>query len=78
MIEIRDNINEVFLALSPETTRDSPLRLTELEEKLAKEVDAEELAKDVVAELNDRIHGLNSYRIQQLSLSYIGSKYAPG
>ena len=75
--EIQKDIKQIFLKLDGETSDGSPIRLTELGEKLAKEVNAEDLAKVVVCALADKIEGLNPYRIQQLCLEYVENDYDP-
>ena len=74
---IQEDIKKIFHQLAGETSATSPMTLTELGKKLAKEVNADELAADIVSKLKSKIQGLNPYRVQQLCLEYVENEYDP-
>ena len=69
--EIRDDIKEIFKRLpAPPTISDSPLRLTEFGERLAKDLDATEWVNTVAKQFEDKADGKEDFEIQEMCFEY--------
>lgn len=76
--EIRDDIKKILLKLpSQEVSSTSPLRLTEYGEKLASQVNAEEIASLIYPTVRDRLEGKSPYEIQEFCINYVVSRFKP-
>lgn len=74
MEEIRNDIKAIFRALSPTTVTSSPVRLSELGEEIADEIEVQKWIKKYAENLRSRTEGKNSYEIQEACFSY--ARYA--
>lgn len=78
MDEVRDDIKKILqrLPASPVTAQ-SPLRLTDLGERISQELDAPSIIRELSTVLRGRASGKLAYEIQELSFEYIQEEYQP-
>lgn len=70
--QIRRDIRKLFNRLPPDTVDDdSPLRLTELGEQIARQLDARTWAALTAEQLRDRVSGMRPYQIQEFCFNYV-------
>ena len=78
MKEIREKVDKILERLPPSTeTTGSPIRLTELGQKVSNEVDASSLARDLVPGLRRRVAEREAYDIQEICLRFVEHEYDP-
>lgn len=77
MREIRSDIKKIFNRLSPTTGSGSPISLTELGEKVSREIDAPEWARRMAPAFLDEVKGRSPYSIQEFCMDFCTSKYKP-
>jgi len=71
MEEIRRDIKKIFERLPPAVySTGSPIRLTELGERIASEIDAKSWAREQVSKLLPKAKHLQPFEIQKLASSY--------
>ena len=74
MREIRKNINDILDRLSPPPTiSESPIRLSELGERISKNIGAKAWAAEVAQELVDQARGMDPFQVQTLSFDHAKS-----
>ena len=72
--EIRRDIQDILSRLpSPSTVSDSPIHLTELGERISKDIGAKVWAEETARELIEQIQGKTRYEVQMLSFEYANS-----
>ncbi len=75
MAEIREDIKKLLRRSgSAGVTGDSPLRLNELGDAIAAELDAASWAQQTAARVRDRVEGERPYEIQEFCLEYLDSE----
>ena len=78
MTELRADIKEILLRTKPTPVAgSSPLRLTDLGEKIAKRLDANKIVERIILEVQDRAKGKSAYEIQELSSKFFLNDYLP-
>lgn len=78
MKEIKKNISDIFERLPPVAVASgSPLRLTDLGEKIAERLDAKTIVEGVISEVQAEAEGKGAYQIQELSLKFFLEDYRP-
>lgn len=72
MNEIRNDIKQILKRLPPDTVRgDSPLQLTDLGKKVAKEIQASDWVKKVALTITSEDAGKHPYEVQEFCLEYV-------
>lgn len=75
--EIRIQINNILIRLPTlPTTGESPIRLTELGERISKDIDAKDWATEMARELIGQTEGMNPFEIQTISFDH-AKKFEP-
>ena len=75
--EIRNQINNILIRLPTlPTTGESPIRLTELGERISKDIDAKDWATEMARELIGQTEGMNPFEIQTISFDH-AKKFEP-
>ena len=79
MTEIRADIKRIFerLPMASTVAGASPLRLTELGEKISVQLAAGAIADGLAPRLRERVAGMQAYDIQELCFAYIRDEYEP-
>ena len=76
--EIRSKIESILDRLPPVPARDgSPLRLTDLGERITKTLGGRAWAQETAAVLAERAQGKQPYDIQELCTAYVREEFAP-
>lgn len=76
--EIREDVKKIFDRLPPATVAsDSPLRLTNLGEKIGKELDAREWAAEQIEKRGLTGEGKLPYEVQEMCRDYVHDKFDP-
>ena len=71
MSEVRADIKLILTRLPPTpTTSESPIRLTDLGERISNSIDAKCWARNKAKELVDKTKNMDSFEIQDLSFNY--------
>ncbi len=75
MKEVRDDIKKILGRLPPlAVASNSPLRLTEFGEAIAKQTNAEEWSEQIAPELAKEVESKQPYEIQELCFNYVQEK----
>ncbi len=70
--EVRKDIKEILLRLSPAVTdKSSPLKLTDLGRSISDRLKASEWAKETAPSIIDEVTGKHPYEIQNFCLDYV-------
>lgn len=78
MSEIRADIKRILERLPRQTEGTaSPIRLTELGQKVSTEIGAIALATELVAQLRPRVAGKEAFEIQEECLKFVEREYKP-
>ncbi len=64
--EIFESITDLRLKTNPATQKKSPISLTELGEKVSKEIEGESVSEELAKKLSGETTDLNAYEIQQI------------
>ena len=77
--DIRKDIKRVLRVLDKSASigKGSPLRLTELGEKLAAEVQAAEIVHDLADKLSPEVFGKDEYEVQEWCFDFMIDRFAP-
>ena len=76
--EVRDDIKTILSRIPPSVVvGSSPLRLTELGEKISKEIHAKEWAKEIANDLIESVKDKQPYEIQETCIQYIDDDFDP-
>lgn len=75
--EIRADIKKILLRLTPTIDSKSPMSLSELGEKVSREIDAPGWVRDLAPRFLDEVKGKSRYFIQELCMDFFVSKYKP-
>lgn len=72
MEEIRTDIKRILERMGPATaTSGSPIRLTDLGQKISELLDAGAIADSLVPQFRTRVSGMQPYEVQELCFEYI-------
>ena len=78
MGEIREDIKKILERLPRQTeVSASPIRLTELGQKVSREIGAIALATQLVAQLRSHVDGKEAFEIQEKCLHFVEHEYKP-
>lgn len=79
MKEIRAKVDMILERLPPPgvATAASPLRLTDLGQKISTEIGATELARELAVEIRERVAGMDEYDLQETCLDFLENDYEP-
>ena len=76
--EINQDIKNILLRLGPDVAvRGSPIRLTELGERVSETIGAKGIAETLSAELHSKTVGMTDYEIQEFAKDYAQSEFKP-
>jgi len=75
--EIFESITDLRLKTNPATQKKSPISLTELGEKVSKEIEGESVSEELAKKLSGETTDLNAYEIQKFSLDFIHNRFKP-
>ena len=76
--EIREDIRKLLHGQSAKTiSSDSPLKLTELGQRISTSLDTPSIADGLARELRARAEGKQPYDIQELSFDFVRDEYRP-
>ena len=78
--DIRHDVASLLRGLLPDRsllTNDSPLRVTALGEKIARQIGAEEVVTQMARHVRPRVIGKSEYEVQEECFSYLRDQYRP-